>query len=1693
MPLFYKQGDSPGVWKNVQTPYMKQAGDWIEPEQVYIKEDGSWKLIFEKFTFVVETTGFTETSQKTVLEGRLNDFENDFEPEDSFFFDQKLDQPGYVNATAVNESEKQVAVGGEGAEVYVFDSQLRINRTSSGPTPSRIDKLDTITQPSGEINGLDFDDNVLAVAADQLYIYDEDFNDINVFSADEGNEYTDVEFNPNTGDIAASTPGGYIYIYEIDGANWTRKNKISFASDAVSVSWRLSDSFLAVGKAGGIVDLYNTAFNSIQTRSDYTGEVKVEFNGSGVLATVDEEEVKVYSGDPLTLDETILDSTEGPEGDVDWSGTGFLLHASSDRRVYVYDSNAAYELIKTFNNASRPFKSVSWDSENNQLVGGTSLNGSGEALLYSTGARMFFDWGEFGNDYEYRQRASGLRATGDPGGNFEIGIDGLDPNTQYEFRAGGFAAGGRTVIDVERDSSNNIIEKDTFTTADIDVSTEGSTDTTSTSMTFVGTVDPYNKGGNVDVSFEWGEQGNGLPNEVDAGFVSGSPPLQFSENVGGLAPAQTYEYRAKAKFGGVTVRGSINTVTIDNVTANMVSSDPVDFGTAFEASTQDQGSTSSRNITIEESSGSGDGYNIENVSITGPDAGEFTVVNVPSNAISPDVPSGTQQNIDVRFDAINDGARTASLEIDHDAPTGNDPLQIGLEGVVEKAVDLQVPGTTFTTTADQNEETKTFNINETGGDYDATITSIEEANSQPANYESSEWRIVNRPGNLDGGGNATVPAGGTVSLEIGWNPDTGDAQDYVIDINYRGQGVPNSETEEITINGTVSGIVNIAVDPERDGTTSRGVTDGSFTYTFTDRLDPDTLEDLVPFSIVGDKDGDYTVNEISISGADSEDFFIQNAPASTTDGDSSTGQLVNITNPGEMRFDVGFSPATSDTQSEWNANLDIEADNANNNTHSINLVGLQPSEITTSASSLSFGPTIHGGNFQNVNGTDERTIETVTISNASSDRTFDVTDDAIDSDDFEFFTAGAGSAGTGTIDGGDASTDLTAEIEFAPEPSENYADTTTLNGTYKVSHDAEFGSNPTTVDLSGTVQVTNLSLNYNGTSYDLNSLNTPDFTIAGNLNDGDTETETFTITSDNGNDVGTRVYINSPDNISSVLNLNQEKNSILAPGESITGQMNYDPSNANDSGEIERIEVEWDNSSQKQPILVKGVVGSIINIETQDGTPNDITLEFRTAENTTETRYVVAFEVGGAESYTLTGSNLIDSQSGRFAVENDFDGNSGDNAINETVSPGGSKTATISFSPGSGDSGGSPYIGEFEIKHDAQFETDSFEQSPVPIELNGETFKEANVTITQGDGSTPVTVSTIEDTSTNVTLDLTETGGDTDAVVDEIYLFDGSNELSSDENFSLNDNISYVNSGNTDNLESDTKTINAGSTLTDDLLVFSPPLDSTDSKLYESTFRIYYDGEEATGKTAEVSLDGTALEPSTASISPSSLNLGTYQEENNGPFSDTQSVTVSEDGENEPFNITEVSITGTDDGPYSVGSFPTDVSASGSVTGDVSFSSSNPGYYDNATLEVSHDAVKGPNPLTVDLFAQIEGDPEAVTITSCSWNRDDSSDGASDVTANLSNLPENCDDIKFQLSSDNSTADPRDPNLNGTEIKSTYNFQNKSVNAKWNDDFSGSTSATVSFTTDDENASHTLELYEVGSGTLITQCRIGIK
>jgi hypothetical protein len=200
------------------------------------------------------------------------------------------------------------------------------------------------------------------------------------------------------------------------------------------------------------------------------------------------------------------------------------------------------------------------DPATNIGTGQADFQGSVNYLGGAPSVSTFFEWGQQGagmNNTTGTQSVSSI-------GSFSLTMTGLDPNTTYEYRAA-----------IQNSAGTDYGTAESFTTEidEPEVTTNSATNTDTTETDIQGELTYLGGDTSTNVWFEWGEQGTGMNNTTMS--ENKLSPETFSNNISGLDPYTTYEYRAVASNASGTVYGTTETVTTDSAPPRVYTQTPI--------------------------------------------------------------------------------------------------------------------------------------------------------------------------------------------------------------------------------------------------------------------------------------------------------------------------------------------------------------------------------------------------------------------------------------------------------------------------------------------------------------------------------------------------------------------------------------------------------------------------------------------------------------------------------------------------------------------------------------------------------------------------------------------------------------------------------------------------------------------------------------------------------------------------------------------------------------------------------------------------------------------------------------------------------------------------------------------------------------------------------------------------------------
>lgn len=343
---------------------------------------------------------------------------------------------------------------------------------------------------------------------------------------------------------------------ELDAGTLSNTGNFNASISAGTLSENTQFEFRAVVEAGGstfkgALQTFTTLDQTVQVNTNTPQKVEAteaELNGN--ITTFD----NVESGDrffeygisSVTEAETLKNSAQ--------IGTYSSVASGLDPGE-TYQFRAAVETLQTKTTGSAVFfttKALAVSSGGAVAsAGGATLNGSLDALASGGDADVKFEYGKQGNNLQQSTGVQNLSSSG----SFSEVLNNLDPGTTYEFRAT-----GTETASSDTDEGQVL----TFSTDNLEVSTNGTLETNVGSITFEGVLDENESGNPVSVSFEYQKVSeSGFNNTLSAGGQT-SPGTFFAEATG-LEEDTLYEFRAVGEQGGGTAKGSLQSTSTENV------------------------------------------------------------------------------------------------------------------------------------------------------------------------------------------------------------------------------------------------------------------------------------------------------------------------------------------------------------------------------------------------------------------------------------------------------------------------------------------------------------------------------------------------------------------------------------------------------------------------------------------------------------------------------------------------------------------------------------------------------------------------------------------------------------------------------------------------------------------------------------------------------------------------------------------------------------------------------------------------------------------------------------------------------------------------------------------------------------------------------------------------------------------------
>lgn len=627
-PYIKRNGD----WILPEEGYIKQNGQWkliFERFEFEVETTGASEDV-DTATLNGQLTEFEDFSTSNFLKQKLDDSVgapslavdsarqiivvggNDdtvYVYDRSFDLIETLDEPiDQVLSVDFNESNGRLVVGTASNQFHVYNSNFGF--------------LQTISDPTGGVASVAYNENlnyILAGSLDsKIRVYDGNFNLIN--ELDQPNQgVRSVGWRSSDNWFAAGSDDGNIYIF--DGSASLRQTLTDTTGRVNGLDWSESGMLAAVDTEKAYI--YTNNFSLTEQlgggNEGDQGAVAWDKNGRVAHASTDGN-VYLYNN---TFDNVgVLEDPSRKHSAAEWSDNNFLVTGTNELgagNAYGFSTGVSVffewgETGQGFPNTARAGSILQTDTFSTQIEGLTKTTSYefragaettedrktfGDTILFTTGdivvevetrqaqnvfangadlrgevtkfqgfddpGDAFFRWGEQGGSLPNTLDAGQVNSTG----NVKETLSGIDDDKTYEFR---FVVQAGS----EQDQGNTL----TFTTPETSISVETLSESgvSSKEATLNGELTEFSGTTNdADVRFEYGEEGAGLNQTIDAGTRSSTGT--FDATATGLDTGTTYEYRAVASSTGETSKGGIVTFTTDDTALSVATRDASDIKT----------------------------------------------------------------------------------------------------------------------------------------------------------------------------------------------------------------------------------------------------------------------------------------------------------------------------------------------------------------------------------------------------------------------------------------------------------------------------------------------------------------------------------------------------------------------------------------------------------------------------------------------------------------------------------------------------------------------------------------------------------------------------------------------------------------------------------------------------------------------------------------------------------------------------------------------------------------------------------------------------------------------------------------------------------------------------------------------------------------------------------------------------------
>ena len=743
------------------------------------------------------------------------------------------------------------------------------------------------------------------------------------------------------------------------------------------------------------------------------------------------------------------------------------------------------------------------------------------------------------------------------------------------------------------------------------------------------------------------------------------------------------------------------TVTLNNdgsQTKNVTMPDPPEPDISLSPSSNnygsvDVGSTSSETFTV--SNDGDDDLSVSSSSITGTDAGQFSIT---SGGGSVTLAPGESHNITVQFGPSSAGSKSASLSISSDDPDeGTKTAALSGTGVLEPDIGLSPSSANFgSVSVSGGSETESFTVSNSGND------NLNVSSSSISGSGSSHFSITS------GGGSFSLAPGATHTIQVTYNPSSAGSHSASLNVssddpdegtksaslsgtgtepditlspsseNYGDVVVDQSSSETFTVGNSGSETLSVSSVSLTGGNSDQfSITSGGGSFTLAPGATRNVTVQFSPTSEgaksttlrIASNDPDENPKDAALSGTGVVIPDIAVSPSSKNYGNvrvgSSSSQSFTVSNEGNGTLNVGGTSLTGTNSDQFSitsgggsfslapggsrtvavafnptntgaksANLRFSSDDPDEGTKDVALSGTGTlPDIGLSPSSQNYGDVV----------VDQTGSETFTVSN-DGDATLNVSSTTITGTNSDQFSITSGGGSFSLSPGSTRS----VTVQFAPTSEGAKSANLSLS-----SDDPD--ENPKTAALSGTgIVIPDIAVSPSSKNY-------------GNVELGATSSQTFTVSNTGNGDLSVSSVTITGSNADQFSITSGGGSFTLAPGGTRSVSVQFAPTSQGAKSGTLRLASDDPDENPKEAALSGTGTEPDIQTSTSSLALGDVVV----GSNSTETLTV---SNTGDATLSVTSTTITGGQSSDFAIV------SGGGAF--SLAPSGSRSVQIRFAPG---------------------------------------------------------------------------------------------------------------------------------------------------------------------------------------------------------------------------------------------------------------------------------------------------------------------------------------------------------------------------------------------------------------------------